>query len=149
MPESSKVKGVFASIAPKYDTANRVISCGMDLRWRREVVGMVAAREPNAVLDLATGSGDLALALRWGLPESCNVTGLDFCEEMLEVARAKRAKLPWASNVLFSQGDAMALALPDESVDVVTIGWGIRNFEDRAKGLAEMHRVLKKGGALY
>lgn len=149
MPESGKVKGVFSSIAPRYDAANRVISCGTDARLRREVVRMVAARNPATVLDLATGSGDMAFALRRQLPASCSVTGLDFCEPMLEVAREKQARLPWSKTIVFAQGDCMALDLPDESVDAVTIGWGIRNFEDRARGLSEMRRVLRKGGALY
>ncbi len=149
MPESSKVKGVFSAIASKYDAANRIISCGMDIGWRREVVNLVAARSPAAVMDLATGSGDLAFALRKKLPPSCQVLGIDFCEPMLEVARRKKAGLSWASDITFAQGDAMNLSLPDESVDAVTIGWGIRNFEDRAKGLSEIRRVLKKGGALY
>jgi demethylmenaquinone methyltransferase/2-methoxy-6-polyprenyl-1,4-benzoquinol methylase len=149
MPESAKVRGIFASIASRYDIANRVISLGMDIHWRSEVVRMVRARKPSKVVDLATGSGDLAFALRKKLPEDCSVTGLDFCEPMLEEARKKQTKKHWAKNIVFARGDCMALDLPDESVDVLTIGWGLRNFEDRAKGLAEMRRVLKKGGALY
>jgi demethylmenaquinone methyltransferase / 2-methoxy-6-polyprenyl-1,4-benzoquinol methylase len=149
MPESAKVKGVFASIATRYDLANRVISCGQDLRWRREVVRMVKARKPSVVVDLATGSGDLAFALRRALPEEASVAGLDFCEPMLDEARRKQAARPWAAGIRFARGDCMALELPDNSVDCLTIGWGLRNFEDRARGLSEMRRVLKPGGALY
>jgi demethylmenaquinone methyltransferase / 2-methoxy-6-polyprenyl-1,4-benzoquinol methylase len=149
MPESAKVRGIFASIAGRYDLANRVISLGMDIHWRAEVVRMVKARKPSKVVDLATGSGDLAFALRKKLPTETSVTGLDFCEPMLDEARRKQAGKPWAKDVVFARGDCMALELPDESVDALTIGWGLRNFEDRAKGLAEMRRVLKNGGALY
>lgn len=149
MPESAKVRGIFASIARRYDIANRVISMGLDIRWRNEVVRRVAARNPQDVVDLATGSGDLAFALRKRLPADCSVTGLDFCEPMLDEARRKQASRPWAKDIVFARGDCMALDLPDESVDAATIAWGLRNFEDRAKGLSEMRRVLKKGGALY
>lgn len=149
MPESAKVRGIFASIAGRYDLANRVISLGMDIHWRSEVVRMVKARKPSKVVDLATGSGDMAFALCRKLPADASVTGLDFCEPMLEEARKKQAGKAWARKIVFARGDCMALELPDESVDVLTIGWGLRNFEDRAKGLSEMRRVLKKGGALY
>ena len=149
MPESAKVKGVFSSIAARYDLANRVISCGLDIRWRREVVRMVKARKPSVVVDLATGSGDLAFALRRRLPAEVSVAGLDFCEPMLEQARLKQAARPWSADIRFARGDCMALELPDSSVDCLTIGWGLRNFEDRARGLSEMRRVLKPGGALY
>lgn len=149
MPEAEKVQGVFASIASRYDLANRIISCGQDLRWRAQVVHMVAARNPSVVVDMATGSGDLAFALRRALPAATSVTGLDFCEPMLEQARAKQASRPWATAITFARRDCMALELPDESVDVLTIGWGLRNFENRKQGLQEMCRVLKPGGALY
>ncbi|MFA5257013.1 MAG: ubiquinone/menaquinone biosynthesis methyltransferase [Opitutales bacterium] len=149
MPESDRVRGIFSAIASRYDLTNRVISCGQDLRWRREVVRLVRARSPKVVVDLATGSGDLAFALRRRLPDETSVSGLDFCEPMLEQARLKQAARPWAGNIRFARGDCMALDLDDASVDVLTIAWGLRNFEDRAKGLAEMRRVLRPGGALY
>jgi len=149
MPESAKVKGIFSAIASRYDLANRIISCGQDLRWRREVVRLVRARRPGVVVDLATGSGDLAFALRRRLPKDVSVAGLDFCEPMLEQARLKQAVRPWAANIRFEKGDCMALDLEDASVDVLTIAWGLRNFEDRAKGLAQMRRVLRPGGTLY
>jgi demethylmenaquinone methyltransferase/2-methoxy-6-polyprenyl-1,4-benzoquinol methylase len=149
MPKSEQVKGVFASIAPSYDRANRFISWGTDLHWRGQVVRMVKARRPLTVVDLATGSGDMAFALRRKLPYEASVMGLDFCEEMLEQARIKQSARRWAASIRFVRGDCMALELADNSVDVLTIGWGLRNFEDRAKGLAEMRRVLKPGGVLY
>jgi len=140
---------VFSSISRRYDLANRVISFGMDVRWRHDVVRMVAARKPGAVLDLATGSGDLAFNLCSGLPGDVRIIALDFCEPMLAEARRKQAARPWASRIEFGQGDILALDLPDESFDIVTIGWGLRNLEDRQRGLREMLRVLRPGGALY
>ena len=149
MPEAAKVKGVFASIASSYDLANRVISCGQDLRWRAQVVRMVAERKPEVVADLATGSGDMAFALCRKLPKETSITALDFCEPMLDEARRKQTARPWSSRIHFAQGDCTAMNFPSESMDVLTIGWGLRNFEDRAKGLREMRRVLRPGGALY
>ncbi|MBN1402839.1 MAG: ubiquinone/menaquinone biosynthesis methyltransferase [Opitutales bacterium] len=149
MPEAAKVRGIFSSIAKRYDLANRVISCGQDTRWRRDVVRMLKARNPAVVVDLATGSGDLAFELRRALPESVSITGLDFCEPMLNEARAKQAGRSWAASIKFVRGDCMALDMPDESVDALTIAWGLRNFENREQGLKEMLRVLKPGGVLY
>lgn len=149
MPEAAQVKGIFAGIARRYDLANRVISWGRDESWRRDVVRMASARNPKVVVDLATGSGDLAFALRRGLPAECTVAGLDFCEPMLEQARAKQAQRPGTETIRFAIGDCMALDLPDASVDVLTIGWGLRNLENRAGGLKEMLRVLRPGGGLY
>jgi demethylmenaquinone methyltransferase / 2-methoxy-6-polyprenyl-1,4-benzoquinol methylase len=149
MPESAKVQGVFSAIAPRYDAANRVISMGMDVGLRRKVVKMVAVTKPQVVVDLATGSGDLAFALRKKLPPETSVTGIDFCEGMLEVARKKQKERAWAMDIRFVRGDCMNLDLPDNSVDALTIGWGLRNFEDRTRGLKEMRRVLKPGGALF
>lgn len=110
---------------------------------------MAAKRQPKVVVDLATGSGDLAFALRKKLPRDCRVTGLDFCDPMLDQARAKQKERPWASDIKFVQGDILNLDLPDESVDVLTIAWGLRNLEDRHRGLQEMLRVLRPGGCLY
>ncbi len=149
MPKAEQVQNVFRSVARRYDLANRAISLGRDESWRRDVVHMAVARKPRVVLDLATGSGDLAFALRKAMPEEVTVSGLDFCEPMLEQARAKQARRPWAASIRFYQGDCMALPLPDSSVDVLTIAWGLRNLEDRGAGLAQMHRVLRPGGVLY
>lgn len=149
MPEPAQVRRVFSTISGRYDMANTVISFGMAGRWRRNVARMVAARGPADVLDLATGSGDLAFEMRRRLPPSTRIVGLDFCEPMLEQARAKQAKRPDMAGIEFRQGDATALELPSASVDVVTIAWGLRNLEDRQRGLREMLRVLRPGGALY
>lgn len=137
---------MFGRIAPRYDLANRLLSGGMDTVWRRRLVTAVRKTCPRDVLDLATGSGDVAFALSRALP-SVKILGMDFCQPMLdEAAQKKHAAYP---NVQFQAGDALALPLPDESFDAVTISFGLRNLADRAAGLREMRRVLRPAGHLF
>jgi demethylmenaquinone methyltransferase/2-methoxy-6-polyprenyl-1,4-benzoquinol methylase len=138
---------VFSSISRRYDLANRVISFGMDVRWRHDVVRMVAARKPGAVLDLATGSGDLAFNLCRGCRD-VRIIALDFCEPMLAEARRKQAARPWASRIEFGQGDILALDLPDESFDIVTIGWACAIGGPSARPARDA-ACAASGGALY
>lgn len=140
---------MFAGIAGRYDLANHLLSGGVDFYWRRILTGMVKAFGPKEVVDLATGSGDVAFKLRDRLGPEVPVTGLDFCEPMLNEARLKRGKKTNYADLIFDFGDCMALPLPDNSVDAVTISFGVRNFEDRQKGLKEILRILRPGGQLY
>jgi demethylmenaquinone methyltransferase/2-methoxy-6-polyprenyl-1,4-benzoquinol methylase len=149
MPEGEAVSRMFAGIAGRYDLANHLLSGGVDFYWRRVLTRMVKASRPGDVVDLATGSGDVAFSLRDRLGPDVPVTGLDFCEPMLEEAREKRAKKPGYRDLEFAFGDCMRLPLPDDSVDAVTISFGVRNFEDRQKGLGEILRILRPGGHLY
>jgi len=149
MPEGPVIAEMFSGLAPRYDLANHVLSFGMDFGWRRRLANAVAAKKPRHVVDLATGSGDVAFALKKRLGPDVEVRGLDFCRPMLEVAERKKAALPWARDVTFAFGDCLNLALPDNSVDALTIAWGVRNLADRARGLAEMRRVLRPGGSLF
>lgn len=110
---------------------------------------MVKAFAPKDVVDLATGSGDVAFKLRDRLGPDIPVTGLDFCEPMLDEAREKRTRKSDYADLEFSFGDCMSLPMADNSVDAVTISFGVRNFEDRQKGLREILRVLRPGGRLY
>ena len=141
---------MFGRIAQRYDAANRILSAGFDLGWRRRLVKRVAAYEPRKVLDLATGSGDVALALARGLPGRVSILGMDFCEPMLAAAENKRklANDYRYAQVQFAPGDGLALPLSDGRFDVVTIAFGLRNMADRHKALQEMRRVLRPGGAL-
>ena len=150
-PESAAIRTMFGSIACRYDLANRVLSFGLDRGWRRRLVSSVAGRAPRDVLDLATGSGDVAFALSAGLPRETRITGMDFCEPMLaEAQKKKTAAGPVAyPNIRFEFGDGMALPLADRSFDVVTISFGLRNMTNRARSLAEMRRVLRPGGTLF
>jgi demethylmenaquinone methyltransferase/2-methoxy-6-polyprenyl-1,4-benzoquinol methylase len=149
MPEGKSVSRMFAGIAGRYDLANHLLSGGIDFYWRRVLTKIVQRRKPRDVVDLATGSGDVAFKLRDRLGEDIPVTGLDFCEPMLEQARAKRRQKTSYENIQFSFGDCMKLPLADNSVDAVTISFGVRNFENRQKGLKEIFRVLRPGGRLF
>lgn len=149
MPEGSAVSRMFGDIAGRYDCANHIISAGIDYYWRRRLVAMVKAQNPGFVVDLATGSGDVAFALKKALGQETKVLGLDFCRPMLDEAELKKARLSYAKDLVFDFGDCMALPLADASVDVLTIAFGFRNFEDRQRGLSEMKRVLKAGGSLF
>lgn len=142
---------MFGRIARRYDVANFLLCGGIDSWWRRQLVGAVRRYSPAAVLDLATGSGDVAFALSRGLDAATTIIGMDFCQPMLDEAEAKKqaAGSSRFSNITFRQGDGLALPLPDESCDAVTISFGLRNLADRARGLREMRRVLRPGGRLF
>jgi demethylmenaquinone methyltransferase/2-methoxy-6-polyprenyl-1,4-benzoquinol methylase len=150
MPDSLAVNSMFCRIARRYDLANHVLSGGMDFGWRRQLVSAVQRHAPRDVLDLATGSGDVAFALARNLPADVRITGMDFCAPMLDEARAKQAAAgERCRRLAFVEADALALPLPDQSVDAITISFGLRNLADRARGLREMHRVLRPGGRLF
>lgn len=151
MPDPVAINSMFARVARRYDLANRVLSCGMDLWWRRRLVAAVRHHAPRDVLDLATGSGDVAFALARGLMPPVRITGMDFCEPMLDEANLKKtaANDPRYHDIVFRPGDGMALPLPDASFDTVTISFGLRNMADRARALREMRRVLRPNGRLY
>lgn len=143
MPDPTAVQTMFARIAHRYDLANRLLSGGADVRWRRRLVAAVRHAQPQVVLDLATGSGDVAFALGRSLPADVQIIGMDFCQPMLDEAEAKKRRAGGCANISFRQGDGMALPLADASVDAVTIAFGLRNMADRARALREMRRVLR------
>lgn len=140
---------MFARIAGRYDLANHLLSGGIDFQWRQKLVRRVRAGRPATVLDLATGSGDVAFALADGLPPEVRITGMDFCEPMLEEAVKKADGHPRWAEIVFRPGDGLALPAPDQSFDAVTISFGLRNMADRDKCLREMRRVLRPGGRLF
>jgi demethylmenaquinone methyltransferase / 2-methoxy-6-polyprenyl-1,4-benzoquinol methylase len=150
MPEAAAVQSMFARIAGRYDLANRWLSGGVDRWWRRRLVRAVHAGHPRDILDLATGSGDVAFALsRRGSPE-VRITGMDFCQPMLDEAERKKAlSSPRYENVAFRQGDGLALPSPDACFDAVTVAFGLRNMTDRVQALREMRRVLRPGGRVF
>jgi demethylmenaquinone methyltransferase/2-methoxy-6-polyprenyl-1,4-benzoquinol methylase len=141
---SAEVRTMFARIAPRYDLANEVLSFGIHRLWRRAAVRLSGAREGEAILDCATGTGDLALAFKRRIGSGGTVIGTDFCPEMLAPApdKARRAGL----DVRFEVADAMALPYRDASFDVASIAFGIRNVDDPLKCLRELSRVVKPGG---
>jgi len=136
------ISAMFGRVAPRYDLLNHLLAGGLDFHWRRRLVQAVAAQRPARVLDLATGSGDVLLALRGAGAFREHAAGADFCLPMLRQARAKGAP-----NLLAA--DALRLPFADAAYDAVTIAFGLRNFADRAAGLREMRRVLRPGGHLY
>jgi demethylmenaquinone methyltransferase / 2-methoxy-6-polyprenyl-1,4-benzoquinol methylase len=146
VPRAAEVRAMFGRIARRYDLVNRILSFGLCVGWRNTLVRAAAARRPSSVADLATGSGDVAFALRAALPATTRVAGYDFCEPLLGLAR-ERARREEVSHLEFAQGDCLALPLPDASADVLTIAYGVRNLEDRPRGLRELRRVLRPGGA--
>ncbi|WP_375759728.1 bifunctional demethylmenaquinone methyltransferase/2-methoxy-6-polyprenyl-1,4-benzoquinol methylase UbiE [Corallococcus exercitus] len=141
---STEVRQMFSSIATRYDVTNEVLSLGIHRLWRRSAVKLSGAKEGSQVLDCATGTGDLALAFKRKVGSTGRVVGTDFCPEMLESAPAKAAKA--GLEVEFQVQDAMALTLPDNSFDVASISFGIRNVDDPVKCLQEMARVVRPGG---
>lgn len=137
------VQDMFASVAPRYDLLNRMLSMGVDRSWRKTAAQAVVARHPDRVLDIATGTADFALELKRRLPKA-EVVGSDFVPEMLDIGREK-AKAQQL-DIRLEEGDALNLPYPDGSFEVITCTFGFRNFADYAKGFAEIWRVLSPKG---
>lgn len=136
--QSSLVRSMFASIAQRYDLANHLLSGGLDFFWRKRGAQFVKRWNPSRILDLATGSGDLALTIRAACPGAFLV-GADFCHPMLRIAQRKGIET-------LITADGLRLPFADASFDALTIAFGLRNMESWPGGLAEMHRVLTPGG---
>lgn len=136
--QGSRVRSMFSSIASRYDLANHLLSGGLDFFWRKRAARIVRAWRPARILDLATGSGDLALTIRAACPGAFLV-GADFCHPMLRVAQRKGLQR-------LVTADGLHLPFADASFDALTIAFGLRNMESWPAGLAEMHRVLAPGG---
>jgi demethylmenaquinone methyltransferase / 2-methoxy-6-polyprenyl-1,4-benzoquinol methylase len=135
---SSEVRSMFDRIAPVYDAMNRVMTMGLDLRWRR-ITAQAVVRRGDRVLDACCGTGDLALACERA---GGRVTGLDFSERMLERARRKSASVEWV------EGDLLALPFAEASFEAATVGFGVRNVADLERGLSELRRVLVPDGRI-
>lgn len=145
LPSTERVHGIFSSIARDYDRLNAILSLGVDESWRRRVVELSGVTSESRVLDLCSGTGDLALTMaRRGRP--AEVVATDFTPEMLAIAEQKAALRPVPVPLTFGLADAQALPFADESFDVVTVGFGVRNLPDRAANFHEVRRVLKPGG---
>ena len=144
LSKKKQIEQMFDNISGNYDGLNRVISMGSDVKWRKKVIELVAATNPENVLDIATGTGDLAIQMvRTGAKK---IVGLDLSDGMLSVGRKKIQKQNLSERIEMIQGDSENLPFEEDSFDAITVAFGIRNFETLEKGLAEIHRVLRPGG---
>jgi demethylmenaquinone methyltransferase/2-methoxy-6-polyprenyl-1,4-benzoquinol methylase len=137
---------MFGSIAPRYDLLNHVLSLNIDKRWRKYTLHKAPPRDGYAVLDVCTGTGDLALAFARFGAKNLRVVGVDFCAEMLDIAKKKQARL--GESVTFQEADAQALPFANEEFDIVTCAFGLRNVADTRRGLEELARVARAGGTV-
>lgn len=144
--KKQQISTMFDNVSGNYDSLNRVITFGMDVKWRKNVCKIVADHQPESILDIATGTGDMALL--YTRTDAKKIVGVDISPGMLEVAKMKVAKQKLEHIIDLQTGDAENLSFPDHSFDVVTVTYGIRNFENLKKGLSEILRVLKPGGIL-
>lgn len=142
--KKEQVAQMFDTISGNYDGLNRVISLGIDVKWRKKVLKLVAAQNPERILDIATGTGDLAILMaKTGATE---IIGADISEGMMEVGRKKLKEKKLDDRIQLVYGDSENLPFEDNHFDAITVAFGIRNFETLEKGLAEILRVLKPGG---
>lgn len=145
--KKEQVARMFNRIAPRYDLLNRLLSIRIDLHWRKDALRERIPSAPKNILDVATGTGDLALLADQILkPES--ITGIDIATNMLAVGREKIERAGKTGRIILETGDAEAIKHPDASFDLVMVAYGIRNFQDLSTGLSEMLRVLRPGGEL-
>jgi demethylmenaquinone methyltransferase/2-methoxy-6-polyprenyl-1,4-benzoquinol methylase len=146
--ESSRISAMFDAIAPRYDFLNHLLSAGIDHLWRRRAIRSLRLTGHETVLDLCTGTGDLAVEARRAAPGAARVLGVDFSGVMLELGLGKLRRRQLDSSIMLVRGDASTIPVAEHSVDAVTIGFGIRNVEDRGAACREILRVLKPGGRL-
>ncbi len=144
LDKKEQVTQMFDTISKEYDGLNRVISFGIDVKWRKKVVDIIAKTQATRILDIATGTGDLAINL--AKTDAKEIIGLDISPGMLEVGRKKIAAKHLDSKIKMMLGDSENLPFEDNSFDAITVAFGVRNFEDLEKGLSEIFRVLKPNG---
>mgnify|MGYP000128151048 FL=1 len=144
--KKEQVAEMFDNIAPKYDFLNHFFSLGIDIQWRKKVRKMVHQKKVETILDLATGTGDLAIALH---KPGVSIKGVDISAGMLEVGREKIKAKGLDKDITLIQGDAEDIPFPDNHFDVITVSFGARNFENLEKGLKDMLRTLKPDGRIF
>ena len=146
--KKEQVEQMFDNIAPTYDKLNHIMSLNIDRVWRRRVMRIVRRAKAHKIMDVATGTGDLAIAMAKRVDRT-QILGVDLSEEMLAVAREKVRKQGLEERIMLEKGDAENLVMvTDESVDAVTVAFGVRNFENMEQGLRELYRTIKPGGKL-
>ncbi|HWB28626.1 MAG TPA: bifunctional demethylmenaquinone methyltransferase/2-methoxy-6-polyprenyl-1,4-benzoquinol methylase UbiE [Chitinophagaceae bacterium] len=145
--KKKQVAQMFDSIAFRYDFLNRFLSFGIDVWWRKKAISQLKQLQPGAVLDVATGTADVAI-MTYKQLKPAKITGIDISEGMLQLGRQKIEKLGLGQYITLQQGDSETINYPDNTFDAITVAFGVRNFENLEKGLSEMRRVLKPGGKL-
>ena len=145
--KAEQVEQMFDNIAPVYDPMNRLMSMFNDSSWRKNALSFLSVYGPKTILDIATGTGDFAITAYEQL-EPEKIVGLDLSEGMLQVGRKKVEEKGLSNVISFVKGDSLNLEFADDSFDAVTVAFGVRNFSDLEKGLKEMYRVVKPGGAV-
>ncbi|BAV10319.1 bifunctional demethylmenaquinone methyltransferase/2-methoxy-6-polyprenyl-1,4-benzoquinol methylase UbiE [Filimonas lacunae] len=147
LEKKQQVANMFDSIAGRYDFMNRFLSAGIDVKWRKKAINLLKPLQPQNVLDVATGTGDVAIMTARMLQPK-KITGIDISEGMLEIGREKIVKQGLSAIIDLQKGDSETINFPDNSFDAITVAFGVRNFQNLEKGLKEMLRVLKPGGKL-
>lgn len=147
MQKKEQVAQMFDSIASRYDFVNRFLTAGIDIRWRKKAIDQLKNIQPRQVLDVATGTGDIAI-MTYELLHPEKITGIDISEGMLELGRKKLEKLNLTDRIQLLKADSEQIPFPDIHFDAITVAFGVRNFQDLKKGLSEMLRVLRPGGKL-
>jgi len=142
--KKEQVAAMFDNIAGKYDFLNHFLSMGIDIRWRKKAIRLLKEYHPKYILDVATGTGDLAIAALSLNPDK--IVGIDISEKMIEIGREKIKKRKLTDKIQLLPGDSEKLIFMDDSFDAVTVAFGVRNFENLEKGLKDIYRVLKPGG---
>ena len=143
--KKTEVEQMFDTIAPKYDLLNRVLSLGIDVSWRKRAIGYLKPLQPKEILDVATGTADVAI-MAAGILKPSRIIGIDIANHMLDFGRKKIEKEGLQEVITLETGDSENLRFADASFDAVTVAFGVRNFENLEKGLSEMYRVLRPGG---
>ena len=144
--KKTQVRQMFDGISPKYDLLNRIISGGIDIKWRKKVVDILVQKKPEKILDVATGTGDLAVALI--KTQASEIIGIDISKGMLDIGKEKVKKNQLHKKIKMEIGDSESIDYPENYFDAITVAFGVRNFENLDKGLSEIHRVLSPGGDL-
>ncbi len=142
--KKEQVAGMFDAIASNYDFLNHFLSMNIDKRWRKKVIKMISMHHPQRILDVATGTGDLAIAASAINPQ--RIDGIDISEGMLEIGKQKIVAKKLEHLLFLQKGDAESIPFADNTFDAITVAFGVRNFENLEMGLKEMYRVLKPGG---
>ena len=145
--KKKQVEDMFDKIAFRYDFLNRFLSAGIDVGWRKKAIRLLISSQPKSILDVATGTGDFALTC-YEILKPEKITGIDISEGMLEIGKKKVEKAGLQQKIELINGDSEAILFDDNTFDAVTVAFGVRNFENLEKGLAEIKRVLKPGGKL-